>query len=509
MFLACSFIAGATAQKKNAKQVKAYAITSVEKGNGRWTEVREVDLTTGQEVKSVYKSAEHVTVLNARTGKAIIKKQEGEKVAGFTVTPLRATKGFQITGEHKNVDNLKIERKLVESGKLYDVVINVEPDIYDKFNEKANRSVHRNIKENVHQNVNQNTRVLVVRKTMRTNSNAPFATQSAACAYDKKHDRLYYTPMGINQLRYIDLKSKNPQVYFFEGESFGAMSGPGDVQNQITRMVIAGDGNGYALTNNANHLIRFSTNKKAVVTDLGALSDDATNGRHSVHNNNTYGGDMVADKSGNLYLITAHRAVYKINIESRVAQYKGTIKGLPAGFTTNGAAVEKGTSVIVSSATATSGYYRFDVNKLVAEKVSESESVYNASDLANANLISYSKKDKEEAVETIVTDEVIEALSAKEIAPLQQTNNAKITVFPNPVTSGTARVVFNNFKSGRYELQLLSMNGMLIQKKSIIINAKAQQTEINNLMGLAKGSYLVNVINEQGVLVKTEKIIVQ
>jgi hypothetical protein len=36
---------------------------------------------------------------------------------------------------------------------------------------------------------------------------APFSTGVAATAYDKKNNRLYFTPMFVDQLRYIDLKS--------------------------------------------------------------------------------------------------------------------------------------------------------------------------------------------------------------------------------------------------------------------------------------------------------------
>ncbi|MEI9956836.1 MAG: hypothetical protein WDM90_11155 [Ferruginibacter sp.] len=35
-----------------------------------------------------------------------------------------------------------------------------------------------------------------------------------------------------------------------------------DEANHITRMDIAADGNGYAITNDGNHLIRFTTGKK-------------------------------------------------------------------------------------------------------------------------------------------------------------------------------------------------------------------------------------------------------
>src|SRR5689334_6120241 len=77
------------------------------------------------------------------------------------------------------------------------------------------------------------------------NKNLPFSTYSAACAYDKKHNRLYYTPMGINQLRYIDLDGSNPRIFYFDTETFGLVSGLQDEANHITRMVMGADGNGY------------------------------------------------------------------------------------------------------------------------------------------------------------------------------------------------------------------------------------------------------------------------
>jgi len=38
-------------------------------------------------------------------------------------------------------------------------------------------------------------RIMVIGQKMETDK--PFSTNSAALAYDKKHDRLYYTPMGF------------------------------------------------------------------------------------------------------------------------------------------------------------------------------------------------------------------------------------------------------------------------------------------------------------------------
>ena len=66
---------------------------------------------------------------------------------------------------------------------------------------------------------------------------------------------------------------------------------------------------------------------------------------------------MVADANGNLYLIQANRNVFKVNIETKMAKWLGTIKGLPQGFSTNGAMVEAGSKVIVASSESTVGYF--------------------------------------------------------------------------------------------------------------------------------------------------------
>ena len=92
-------------------------------------------------------------------------------------------------------------------------------------------------------------------------ANAAFATGVAAIAYDRKNQRIYYTPMFINQLRYIDLKTM--KVYFVSTPEIGSLQiKAADQSNIITRMAIAGDGNVYALTNDGNHLLRINTGKK-------------------------------------------------------------------------------------------------------------------------------------------------------------------------------------------------------------------------------------------------------
>ena len=71
-----SVITGASAQKrKKAEQpLTGYAITAVEKGGRSWKEVRLVNITTGEEMRSVYQSKQETEVLNARTGNPVTKK---------------------------------------------------------------------------------------------------------------------------------------------------------------------------------------------------------------------------------------------------------------------------------------------------------------------------------------------------------------------------------------------------------------------------------------------------
>ncbi|CAN5721162.1 hypothetical protein BH11BAC4_BH11BAC4_21640 [soil metagenome] len=441
--IAASVMFAANAQKQSQRTV-AYLITSPEKGAPGWTEVKLVDLQTGEEIQSVYRSDSETEALNARTKKPVVKYDEAAKIPHKKIIVLPAS---------TNEQGVRIAERRIE--------------VYE-------------------------TSMLKVDK--------PFATSSAACAYDKKHERLYYTPMGINQLRYIDLRSNT--IYYFEDEPFGALKGAGDVQNQVTRMVIAADGNGYALTNNGEHLVQFTTNKKATITDLGTLTDDAAN-KVSIHNRGGFGGDMVADEAGNLYVITANRNVFKVNIESRVAVFTGTIKGLPAGFTANGAAVENGRNIIISSATTTTGYYKFNLEKLQAEKFSTPNSVYNAADLANATLVKADER-KDDAVKPIT-----EIASAEKIIPPGTEGKEKIAVYPNPVTTGSVKINFTDYLAGNYELQLIDLTGKVISTQALLINNKTQVYEYKLPGQLANGAYLLKIVGSNNRIVNTEKLIIE
>jgi len=449
-----SIITGAFAQKrKKAEQpLTGYAITAVEKGGRSWKEVRLVNITSGEEIRSIYQSKQEIEAFNARTGNPVVKKDMNVAKA-----PVKKIVNLDQELAVANGSNVRVKT----------VIINGSGNQYDK----------------------------------------PFATNSAAMAYDKKHERLYYTPMGINQLRYIDLKSN--KIYYFENEPFGTVNGTGDAANQICRMVIASDGNGYALSNDGNHLIRFTTGKDPVITDLGALTDDATNAAYSVHSRKGYGGDMIADASGNLYLLQANRNVFKIVIDSKVATYMGTIKGLPDGFSTNGAMVEEGSKVIVASSESAIGYFRFDLTTMQAEKVSTTASVFNASDLANERLaFAKKKKDKKNEEEPKQQQQVTEEVTKK--SPLQNSIVSNgISVYPNPVTNGLVKVSFADQPAGKYSVDLIDITGKLIQSKEVNINSNMHVEEIRIPRSLSGGSYLLKINGVNNNVSFTNKLVVQ
>ena len=469
-FVMSALITTTQAQKsgKSSKPVEGYAVTAAEKGGHAWREVKLVDVGSGTEVKSIYNSQQQTDPMNARTGKLIEKKDQTNNSKFSTVTFTKT-----ITPDVKKVVNLD-----------------------DAIGNTVRTTTC--------------TKVIVYRQAT-VQSDKPFATNSAAMGYDKKHERLYYTPMSIPQLRYIDLKSGN--IYYFENEDFGVYKG-GDIGAQITRMVISADGKGYALTNDANHLIRFTTDKNPEITDLGALTDDGANAKYSVHSGGGYGGDIVADAQNNLYLITANRNVFKINIETKAATYLGTIKNLPRGFSTNGAMVEEGSKIIVASSESTVGYYRFDLTTFEAEQVSETGEVFNASDLANGNLLFDKKKkkrdrDEEDVVKNEEKPVVNEA--AKNSGTEQQVQFPKgtISVYPNPVTSGYVLLAFSEQPAGRYQVQLLDISGKLLGSKEVNISSESQIEQFRFPELNVRGNYLIRVTSEANNVNKTNKIVVQ
>ena len=320
----------------------------------------------------------------------------------------------------------------------------------------------------------------------------------AAAALDKAHNRLYFTQMHFGELSYIDL-GKKEVTFNFSGALLPRATGAFlSEESHITRMVIGADGNGYAITNDANHLVKFTTGKKPVITDLGNLVDAESNAGMSIHNKcSSWGGDMIADAYNKLYIISANHNVFVVDVESRITTFKGTITGLPGNYSTNGAAVDADGKIVVSSATTFVGYYKFDINDLKATLIEGSDKVYNASDLANGNLLFQKEADAKNKFNIVTTpvNNVIVSTDSK--------------VYPNPVTGNEFKVLVEGQKAGLYNIIVTDLSGKNIMTHPVNINSKSQVETVKVTSLLGKGMYFVKVTGSGNVVIFTEKIIVQ
>jgi len=328
-----------------------------------------------------------------------------------------------------------------------------------------------------------------------TSSNYPTGTFVAAAAYDKRSNKLFFTPMRRGELRWLDLSAgtENPQFYTMPIANYKTID-PNDEATNITRMVIGADGNGYALSNDGNHFFSFTTGKKPSVKELGNIIDADVNKGMSIHNKcSSWGGDMIADAFGKLYVISANHSVFSIDPESRIATYLGNIQGLPANYTTNAAAVNDEGEIVVASANMFDGYYKLQLNDLKATKIAGSEIKFNTSDFANSNLL--------------LQKEANSLMNSKLVPVATSSVDAKI--FPNPITSSSFNVKFDNKNEGKYTIVFSDLTGRVLQTKSVSV-ASGLQTEKINLNGhLAKGVYLVKVLDENKVIITNEKVVIQ
>jgi hypothetical protein len=322
-----------------------------------------------------------------------------------------------------------------------------------------------------------------------------FSSGVAAMAYDRRNNRVWYTPMFIDQLRYIDLKSM--KVYYVTSQAFGLAQKSADQGNIITRMTIADDGNGYAMTNDGTHLFRFSTGKKTTITDLGTLADDQKVKGVSIHSScSSFGGDMIADNEGNLYVFSARNNVFKVNIESKVATHLASIGGLPANFTTNGAAVTNDNQILLSSAVDASSYYILDHKTWKASSYAVSAG-WRSSDLANSNILS---------TKPIVTP-MVEA--ARQPITSKGLESSNVQLFPNPSTTNQFAVQFTKLEAGEYTIQVTDVTGRKVVQRVVNVTGDDQIETIRLNGTSSKGFYLVNVLNKDSRSVFSSKLIVQ
>jgi hypothetical protein len=324
---------------------------------------------------------------------------------------------------------------------------------------------------------------------------SPTLMMSAAIAYDQKHGKLFFASMKSGQLIWLDMKSPNSEPAFYTvDQPLVKNVHPGDEAFNITRMTIGANGNGYALTNDANHLIRFTTASKTVITDLGNIVDAEANKGISIHNQcSGWGGDMVADAFGKLFLFSAAHQVFEIDVDSRIATHLGSVLNLPGTFSLNGAAVDNDGNVIVSSANTFEGFYKINMAGLSATKLPTTSQVFNASDLASSYLLNQN-----------------EVMMDKAPLPrLDEIGNRFITIYPNPVSDGQLKIFFDKPVAGEYKIELSDLQGRLIDYKKVYIKSAGQLEVFKLHAKIPGGLYLIKVTDTDSKSIFSDKLIIE
>jgi len=216
----------------------------------------------------------------------------------------------------------------------------------------------------------------------------------------------------------------------------------------------------------------------------------------SIHNSCTsFGGDMIADNEGNLFVISARNQVFKINPANKVATHLGMIDGLPEGFTVNGAAVNEENRIVVSSALRTE-YFTVNHHDWSAIPYAISNTSWNSSDLANSNLLTT----------TVKNSNTVDFVSRN---PAPNSGDGKISLYPNPVSNNQFVMQFSQLKAGNYSLQVTDVMGRSIVLQNISISGDNHAQVVKLDPAAARGIYLIKVTDGGKQEVYSSKIVVQ
>ncbi|MEZ4958449.1 MAG: choice-of-anchor I family protein [Saprospiraceae bacterium] len=95
-------------------------------------------------------------------------------------------------------------------------------------------------------------------------------------------------------------------------------------------------------------------------------------------------------------------------------------------------------------------------------------------------------------------DEVVVTIEPNAIH--EATLSGQLVLFPNP-TSGWLNLAFSEFEAADYTIGFYDVTGRLLLSQNLVINAAAQNVRLN-LNAFSKGTYLVKISSEKGVLVR-------
>lgn len=254
-----------------------------------------------------------------------------------------------------------------------------------------------------------------------------------------------------------------------------------DINSHITRMATGYNGNVYAVNNAGTQFLEIS--KKGgqyVVSDLGIIKDDSSNGKNSFTSMETgFGGDMIADSDNNFYVFSASGNVFKVLTKDLKAKFVGKISGIPDNYSVNGSAVNAQGKVVIASAKG-GALYEVDLATLQAKQLPGEQGLH-IYDLASK----YFANDKATIASTL----------------------ADLDIYPTKVDEHYINVRVNKNIKGNIQLNIFDMSGKNIMTQHLNVKDNSSDQRIY-LKGLLSGAYIVNITNDSGKAIFNKKILV-
>lgn len=299
----------------------------------------------------------------------------------------------------------------------------------------------------------------------------------ASLAYDELNGKLVYIPMFSSNVYVLDQKSKDLTLV----ESNVIKSRACDIGSHITRMATGYDGNIYAMSNSGSQFLQISRqNGKYLVTDLGPVKNDSSNGENALDiMNKGFGGDMIAGADNSFYIFSASGNVFKMSPQFLTVKFAGKISGLPENYSLNGAAVNSKGKVVVASAKG-EGLYEVNMEDLQAKALP-----------GQLNIPVYDLASKYFLNDRLPGD----AYALTDVYPTQVDGSFIYVKLEDPKISGTVSVDIYDFAGIRVLQKTLSS----IEKNT---------TQKIELKALKTGVYIVSLSDSNKKIILNKKITV-
>ncbi len=305
---------------------------------------------------------------------------------------------------------------------------------------------------------------------------------SAALAFDGTTQRLFYVSLLSGEIGYRELAANGNATNRSIGNVYLALHnkipemGPQNQGVLITRLTSGPDGYIYGLSNDGSLFFRVNASApNKIESQTFVLNQQAKTSLSFQDKEIGWGGDMIADASGNLYVFSASGNVFRFDKQQKAINHLGKIFGLPLEYSISGAAVQESGAVLISASSGSQSFEMADMKTLRAQLASVSLSA-GCGDLASAVFLN-----EREAEDRTITQQAME-----------------IKAFPNPVTGSLLYVQFQGLNNTESSFQLELMNALgqtqWIQAKTM--SQKQNQVSIP-MQQLKAGAYYVKVSNKE------------